>query len=122
MSTRYLTIRHAQKIVERHSNSEKRMLDILIRRIEGRIKLVATFKQSYCLCEIPFISDNLPAYNTQQVRDSLIKHFQQQGFWVRPCGQTALYISWRYDSQRGEPATTKSSFTKITPGRRTIYL
>jgi len=92
----HLTATDARKIVQLHAFPFVKMLDMLIRKAEYRIRIIATLKGVYTFWSVPLIYASLPAYDSISMTKHIAKHFIKKGFHVRVVGPTTLWVSWRY--------------------------
>lgn len=93
---KYLSAAGALKIVERQAFPFERILDTLIRKVEYKIRIVATLKGFHCFWSVPFVYATVPAYDTAKMTQEISSHLDKQGFHVRVMAPTTLWISWRF--------------------------
>ena len=95
-SQKYLTAQAALKIVERQSFPVEKILDTLIRKVEYKIRIVATLKGFHTFWYVPFVYAAVPAYNSPRMCTHIAQHLRDNGFYVKPVGPVSLWISWKY--------------------------
>lgn len=97
MSTeKYLTATAALRIVEKQAFPFKRTLDTLIRKVEYKIRIVATLKGFHTFWSVPLVYATVPAYDSVKMSQHIAKHLEKQGFHVRVVGPITLWVSWKF--------------------------
>ena len=92
----YLTAMAAMKIVERQAFPFQKTLDTLIRKVEYKIRIVATLKGFHTFWSVPLVYATVPAYDSVKMSTNIASHLRKNGFYVRIVGPTTLWISWKY--------------------------
>ncbi len=101
--TKHLSAEDARKIVQLHAFPFSKMLEMLIRKAEYRIRIIATLKGDHTFWSVPFIYASIPAYDSVSMTRHVAKHFVMKGFYVRVVAPTTLWVSWRY---KRDPVTS----------------
>lgn len=103
LNSNYLTAAGALKIVERQAFPIEKILNTLIRKVEYKIRIIATLKGFHCFWSVPFVYVMVPAYDTPKMTRQIFEHLVKQNFHVRVLTPTSLWISWRFASQKSRP-------------------
>lgn len=93
---KYLTASGARRLVEKRGFPLSQILDTLIKKVEVKIRIVATMKQCQTLWSVPFVYASVPAYDTVKMTHAIAEHLKKQGFYIKMLGTTTLWISWLY--------------------------
>ena len=94
---KHLTAEDTRKIVQMHAFPFSKMLEILIRKAEYRIRIIATLKGLHTFWSVPFIYASIPAYDSIKMTHHVADHFKNKGFHVRIVAPTTIWVSWRYN-------------------------
>lgn len=99
MSSKYLSAEDARRIAQLHTFPFSKMLAMLIRKAEYRIRIIATLKGVSTVWSVPFVYASLPAYDSVSMTQHIAAHLTRKGFRVRLVAPTAIWISWRFKTQ-----------------------
>lgn len=95
-AVKHLTAEDARKIVQLHAFPISRMLEMLIRKAEYRIRIIATLKGVHTFWSVPFIYTTIPAYDSVKMTTRVADHLAKRGFHVKVVAPCTIWVSWRY--------------------------
>lgn len=95
-TNKYLTATSALNIVKRQTFPIEKMLDALIKKVEYKIRIVATLKGCHMFWTVPLVYATIPAYDADNMAYLIDQHLKKQGFFVRHINSSTLWISWKY--------------------------
>ena len=92
-----LTALAAAQASERRMGPTSQSLAGILRAIDTHVATAATLGERDCIAPLPLFLPDATQFNIDHsiLREKIIKHYTDKGFYARDLGPFRMYISWR---------------------------